>query len=219
MTFDPKWLLLGAASLVLACSPEAGTASGNSTAAVATPAAEPSETVAPEPMTPAAPASAGKVALSGSADAEAIAQTKTAAAGEQMAKVQITSAQSFGLSVDGQRAASIVTGEASLSNGTPGCFAAIVQDGKASLVPTIGQGEYEAESCDKPTAVGILSSSGDVVRIGAVFGAFSPNATVSEPIVLNWSRSTGAFSIDAAGSSKASQAGAQTIAAMRSAVQ
>lgn len=220
MTFDPKWLLLGAASLVLACSPEAGTASGNSTAAVATPAAEPSETVAPEPMTPpAAPASAGKVALSGSADAEAIAQTKTAAAGEQMAKVQITSAQSFGLSVDGQRAASIVTGEASLSNGTPGCFAAIVQDGKASLVPTIGQGEYEAESCDKPTAVGILSSSGDVVRIGAVFGAFSPNATVSEPIVLNWSRSTGALSIDAAGSSKASQAGAQTIAAMRSAVQ
>lgn len=224
MTFDPKWLLLGAASLVLACSPEAGTASGNSAAAVsadtvATSAAEPTEASAPEPMAPSAPASAGKVALSGSADAEAIAQTKTAVAGQQMTKVQITSPQSFGLTVDGQRVASIVTGEASLANGTPGCFAAIVQDGKVSLVPTIGQGEYEAESCDKPTAVGILSSSGDVVRIGAVFGAFSPNATVSEPIVLNWSRSTGALSIDAAGSSKASQAGAQSIAAMRKAVQ
>ncbi len=210
MTFDPKWLLLGAASLMLACSPEAGTASGNSTPVVA----EPTETIAP-----AAPAAAGKVALSGSADAEAIAQTRTAAAGAQMTKVRVTSAQSFGLSVDGQRVASIVTGEASLSNGTPGCFAAIVQNGKVSLVPTIGQGEYEAESCDKPTAVGVLSSSGDMVRIGAVFGAFSPSATVSEPIILSWSRSAGTLSIDAAGSSKASQTGAQTIAAMRKAVQ
>lgn len=215
MILDPKWLLLGAVSLVLACSPEAGTASNNSTAAVATPAAE---TIVPEPMAPAAPASAGKVALAGSADADAISQTKTAAAGKQMTKVQVTSAQSFGLTVDGQRVASVVTGEATLPNGTPGCFAAIVQDGKVSLIPTIGHDEYEAESCDKPTAVGILSSSGDVVRIGAVFGAFSPNETVSEPIVLTWARSTGALSIDAAGSSKASQASAQTIAAMRRAV-
>lgn len=219
MTFDPKWLLLGAASLVLACSPEAGTASGNATAAAATPAVQPTEAVASEPMAPAAPASAGKVALAGSADAEAIKQTEAAAAGQQMTKVEVTSPQSFGLAVDGKRVASVVTGEAGLANGTPGCFAAIVQGGKVSLVATIGQDEYEAESCDKPTAVGILSSSGDVVRIGAVFGAFSPNATVSEPIVLNWSRSTGALSIDAAGSSKASNAGAQTIAAMRRAVQ
>ena len=219
MTFDPKWLSLGASSLVLACSPQAGTAPGDSTAAITKPAIEPIETTAPEPVARAAPASAGKVALSGSADAEAMRQTGTAAAGQQMTKIQVTPSQSFGLSVDGQRIASIVTGQASFTTGTPGCFAAIVQGGKVSLVPTIGRGEYEAESCDKPTAVGILSSSGDVVRFGTVFGAFSPHATVSEPIVLNWSRSTGTLSIDAAWSSHASQAGAQTIAAMRRAVQ
>lgn len=219
MTFGPKWLLLCAPSLVLACSSEAGTASGNTSAVVATRAAEPADTIATKPLTPAAPASTGTVTLSGSADAEAMTQTQTTAASQQMTKVQITPSQSFGLLVDGQRIASIITGEASLTNGALGCFAAIVQGGNVSMVPTIGRGEYEAESCDKPTALGIISSSDDVVRFGAVFSAFSHNATLSEPIVLNWSRSTGTLSIDAARSSRASQAGAQTIAAMRRTVQ
>ncbi len=218
MKSDRKWLLLGAPWLVLACSSDAKPAPGNATSAVAAPAAEPAATIATEPAAPAAPASSGKVTLSGSADAKAMTQTRTAAGDQQMTNVKVTPSQSFGLSVDGRRIASIVTGEASLTNGTSGCFAAIAQGGKVSLVPTIGSGEYEAESCDKPTAVGILSSFGDVIRFGAVFGAFSPNATVREPIVLNWSRSTSTLSIDAARSSQASQAGAQTIAAMRRAV-
>ncbi|KQM61661.1 hypothetical protein ASE65_05405 [Sphingomonas sp. Leaf16] len=47
----------------------------------------------------------------------------------------------------------------------------------------------------------------------------SPNAQVFEPVALRWVRSTNALSIDPVRSRRASLAGAQSIAAMRRALQ
>lgn len=205
MTLDGKWLLLGAASLALACTPDAGTASGNGAIPAGASAA-----------TPKAATGGRKVALSGNAGADAVTQAIAAAKRQGLSEINITSAQSFGLTGGGKRIGAILTGEAQLEGGTPGCFAAIVHGGRTSVVPTIGQGNYEAEACDKAKAVGILSQAGEVVRIGTLFAAYSPNAEVTEPIVLNWSPSTGALSIDDVRSRRASEAGARSIATMRS---
>jgi len=129
--------------------------------------------------------------------------------------MKIAPAQSFRIVEGGSEAATLVTGEGNMPGTTnAGCFVAIVHQGKASLTPTIGYGDYEAETCSGPASVGVLSS-GSPVRFGVVFDASSPNAQVREPVVVSWNRGDNTLLIDDALSVKASQAGALTIAAMR----
>ncbi len=155
--------------------------------------------------------------LSGAASAESIAATKRSAAQKGWTDIVVTQAQSFQIVSGDRRVATLVTGEATLAPNVPGCFAAVVQGNGVALVPTIGQGEYETTSCDKPVAIGILSPT-EPVSIGAIFKSYSPNAEGLEPVALRWDASANTLSIDAAQSRKASLAGAQSIADMRRAV-
>ncbi len=71
------------------------------------------------------------------------------------------------------------------------------------LVETIGAGEWEAESCRKPVAVGAIDDS----RIVNVYQADSPNAEALEPVVLNVENSR--LSLDLEASRKGISGGAQ----------
>ncbi len=155
--------------------------------------------------------------LAGRADARALAAALDLA-GHAMTRVGATPAQSFRI-MDGERhVATLVSGNGRAPDATyPGCFTALVQDGRASIVSTIGSGEWEAEACGGTTAVGILSV-GETVTIGLLVKAFSPNAEVVEPVVLQWDPATGGLRIDQALSKQASLAGAGTLAAIRRAV-
>jgi hypothetical protein len=95
-----------------------------------------------------------------------------------------------------------------------GCFLALVQDGRTTLVPTIGSGNWEAETCGRALATGLIAS-GDTVLVGIVYEAASPNTLVREPVVLRWNRKTRTLVPDEALSQRASEKGATTISAMR----
>ncbi len=157
------------------------------------------------------------IRLSGAASAESIAAIKKSAVKKGWADIVVTQAQSFQMVSGDRPVATLVTGEATLAPNVPGCFAAVVQGNRVALVPTIGQGEYETTSCDKPVAVGILSPT-ESVSIGAIFKSYSPNAESLEPVALRWDASANTLTIDAAQSRKASLAGAQSIADMRRAI-
>ncbi len=83
----------------------------------------------------------------------------------------------------------------------------------AALLPTIGEGEWEAETCLGLEAVGMLPPDGATPRIGLIYRAASPNAEPREPLVLRLDPATPRLDIEA--SRRASEAGATTIAAMR----
>lgn len=55
------------------------------------------------------------------------------------------------------------------------------------MVPTIGSGDWEAESSGSAMAAGLISTGNPVV-IGIVYQAASANALVREPVVLRWNR-------------------------------
>ncbi len=163
------------------------------------------------------PAPGGTIALAGPARAEAIARAAAQAKRQGWRKIMATPAQSFRITRSGREVATLVTGEATFASGVPGCFAAIVQGDRVALVPTVGTGDYETTSCGKPVAAGLLSPR-EPVTIGVLFAAYSPNAEGIEPVALRWRASDGTLTIDAAGSRRASLAGAQTIAQMRRAI-
>ncbi len=167
---------------------------------------------------PVAAQASGEVRLSGAAGTAAVATVEAEAKRQGMTDVAATTAQSFRLTEAGRAVAAIVTGKATMPHARyAGCFVAIVRDANVRVIPTIGYGEYEAETCVGPASVGLLSAR-DPVRFGIVFDASSPNAEVQEPVVVNWDRTTNALAIDDARSTAASRAGATTIAAMRRAV-
>ncbi len=207
---DLRWFVLSAAVLVGACGGAPVEAEANGSAPVA-------EAVAPVAAPTAAPAAAqvsGEVKLSGAAGTAAIAAAEAEAKRQGMTGVAAT-AQSFRLTEAGRDVATVITGKATMPDAPyAGCFVALVRDADVKLIPTIGHGEYEAETCGGPSSVGLLSSR-DPVRFGIMFDASSPNAEVQEPVVVNWDRATNAITIDDARSTAASQAGATTIAAMR----
>ncbi len=98
--------------------------------------------------------------------------------------------------------------------GNAGCFVAVVQGRDTALIPTIGHANYEAQACSGVQAVGLLSTSGSI-KFGFMFHGFTPSAQELESIVVDRNRSDNTLLIDDALSTKASQAGAQTIAAMK----
>ena len=157
------------------------------------------------------------IRLSGAASAASIAAAEVSAAKAGWRNVRVSKAQSFRLVAGGREVATLVTGEATLAPDVPGCFAGMVQGDRVTLVPTIGQGDYETTSCGGPVAAGILRA-GKPVGIGVVFTAYSPNAELREPIAFTWDATTNRFMIDPAQSKKASLAGAQSIADMRRAI-
>ncbi len=199
---------------VAACSAGTGGAHGNATEAAASPDtvagnADLADAAPPEAVPAAAQASLKLVAP---ADPAAIAAVRQAAG--TLSDVVVTSAQSFKIMRGGQQVATFVAGEGKAPDAVnAGCFAAIVQNGRATILPTIGSGAWEAETCLSTDAVGILGSS-DPVRIAVIYKAASPNAEVLEPVVLQWDRA-GRVTIDEAVSTRASTAGATSVKAVR----
>ncbi|MDJ0276634.1 N-acetylmuramidase domain-containing protein [Sphingomonas sp. 2R-10] len=203
--------VLFAALLVGACGAAPEVAEAN----VAAPS---SKTVATAPAPVAEPSAApvtGEVKLAGPAANPAVVAVEAEAKRQGLANVAVTTAQSFQVSEAGRAIATLVTGKGTMPDAPyAGCFVAIVRNAAVQLIPTIGHGEYEAETCGGPSSVGLLSSR-DPIRFGIVFDASSPNTEAQEPIVVNWNRATNALGIDKARSTAASEAGATTIAEMR----
>ena len=211
------WIPLMAIA-VAACSAGTGGAQGNA----AEPATSPDTAASNAAVAVAAPRDAASAAaatvaqvplkLLAPADAPALAAVRQAAA--TLSDVVVTSAQSFKIMSGGQQVATFVAGEGKAPDAVnAGCFAAIVQNGRATLLPTIGSGAWEAETCLSTDAVGILGSSGPM-RIAVIYKAASPNAEVLEPVVLQWDRG-GHVTIDEAASTRASTAGATSVKAVR----
>lgn len=207
-----KMLIPLVAIAVAACSAGTGGAHGNATEV----AASPDTITGNADLADAAPRDAapaqGSLKLLAPADAGAIAAVRQAAG--TLSDVAVTSAQSFKIMSGGQQIATFVAGEGKAPDAVnAGCFAAIVQNGRATVLPTIGSGAWEAETCLSTDAVGILGAS-DPVRIAVIYKAASPNAEVLEPVVLQWDR-TGRVTIDEAASTRASTAGATSVKAVR----
>ncbi|WP_294325083.1 hypothetical protein [uncultured Sphingomonas sp.] len=207
----PKFMLYLAGLSLAACgaAPE-----GQSAEAVADNAASPAVVDETPASAPAPTQAAATVKLSGAASAASLAATEAGARRNGWSEVEVSRSQSFRLMAGEREVATLVTGEATLAPDVPGCFAGVVQGDRVTLVPTIGQGDYEATACGGPVAAGILSP-GEPTSIGVVFKAYSPNAEVLEPIAFTWDAATNRFAIDAARSKQASLAGAQSIADMK----
>lgn len=101
------------------------------------------------------------------------------------------------------------------------CFVAIVkQENLIDLLLTIGVNEWEAASCIDVNAVGLITKQTNArrVHIGLVYKAASPNAALSEPVVLSWDIQSHRLTIDLESSKEASLAGATTIPKIRKAL-
>lgn len=194
-----------------ACDAEPGAASTNAAEPmgnVATYAADPAQQVAPAP-------GATGLKLGGRADAAAATAALAEAKRQKMTGVEVTAAQSFNV-MDGTReVATVLTGKGMMPGATyAGCFVAVQQGRDIELIPTLGYGNYEAETCGGPLAIGILSSS-DTVRFGIIFGGYSREAETRVPIVVEWTRADNTLLIDDGLSTKALDSGATTIPAIR----
>jgi hypothetical protein len=101
------------------------------------------------------------------------------------------------------------------------CFAAFVsKDGVNSIQMTVGQGDWEAETCHGVAAVGMVSSKNAAsARVGIIYDAMSPNVSAREPVILLLNTLTGELSVDVSGTSKASLAGADTMPKIRKALE
>jgi hypothetical protein len=163
---------------------------------------------------PAVPPAQHALKLAGQADGTAVAATLAEARRQKLTDVEISKAQSFRV-VDGARqVATVLTGHGDMPDAiAAGCFIAIQQRGDVELIPTLGYGNYEAETCGGPLAVGIVSSA--PVRFGIVLRGYSREAKTSVPMVVEWNRSDNTLLIDDALSTKALDGGATSIAAMR----
>lgn len=204
------YIVLLAASGMVAChaSPTAGTVNE---AGGTTQSPDFSVPLAPTPS----PTFQAGLRLSGPAAAGAIAAVEAEAARQKMAAVRIDRSQSFNVVDGGKTVATLVTGRGNLPDTTlNGCFVAMLQGHETMLIPTLGYGEYEAEPCGGPLAVGFLSS-GAMPRLGIVFRSYSREAEQLIPIVVEWDRSNNTMLIDEDASRRALDAGATSISAMR----
>jgi hypothetical protein len=147
------------------------------------------------------------------ADDAAIMAVREATRG--MTSATIDKSQSFRIVDRGRHVATLVAGKGQAPDAvTMKCFVALVRDGRTTLVPTIGSGNWEAETCGRALATGLIAS-GDTALIGIVYEAASPNTLVREPVLLRWNRQTRTLVPDEALSQRASEKGAKTIAALR----
>lgn len=211
--------VLLAALMLAACGAEPGAAAVDASdpAAAATESVAATSANASGRFTPddRGAAGRGELKLSGPASSDAIAAVLAEAKRQGMRKVEVSAAQSFRLTDGAREVAALVTGEGDVA-GAPnaGCFVAISRAGNVELIPTIGYGDYEAETCGGPVAVGLLSLD-PTVRIGVIHKAYSPNTELVEPLVIEWNPSDDTLLIDTALSRRALDGGATTIAAMR----
>jgi hypothetical protein len=156
---------------------------------------------------------ADKTQLAAGADDAAIRAVRQATRG--MASATIDRSQSFRVVDRGRHVATLVAGKGQASDAIyMGCFMALVQGGRTTIVPTIGSGNWEAETCGRALATALIAS-GDNSIIAIVYEAASPNTLVREPVVLRWNRKTRTLVPDEELSQRASEKGATTIAAMR----
>lgn len=154
-----------------------------------------------------------KLQLAVGADDAAIMAVRHATRGKTSASIDRS--QSFRIVDRGHHLATLVAGKWQVpGTSAMGCFLALVQDGRTTLVPTIGNGNWEAETCGRALATGLIAS-GDTVLVGIVYEAASPNTLVREPVILRWNRKNRTLVPDEALSRRASEMGAMTIAAMR----
>ncbi len=195
-----------------ACSPSADTASANAAA----PNADVAVAAAGAPIAAETTAvEGGALKLGRAADAGSVAATFAEAKRQGMTGVKVTAAQSFGITEGGRDVATVLTGEGKMADATlAGCFVALRQGNDVELIPTLGYGDYETQTCGGPTAIGILSS-GAPVRFGLTFRSYSQTAEETVPMVVNWDRTNGTLLIDTALSTKAADNGVKTVAGMR----
>ncbi|HPU15113.1 MAG TPA: hypothetical protein PK808_03435 [Polymorphobacter sp.] len=156
-------------------------------------------------------------------DAALIAKARSVAA-NTVGDVAIDAAQSFRV-VRGKQFKGLLvsgSGEVARDGAGPvhGCFVAAVNaDGRIKVIPTIGTDNWEAETCIGVKAVSLLKpDAAGTQRLVLIYDAASPNAAAVEPVVLRWSGRLNTAQIDVAASDKASQAGAETIAEVRTAL-
>jgi hypothetical protein len=134
---------------------------------------------------------------------------------QDMTEVTISDTQSFRVLERGREVATLLTGAVKFPDAVnAGCFVATVQSGEPMPIPTLGYGDYEAEPCGGPIAVGVLSS-GPVTKLGFVFRSYSREAEEAVPIVIDWDRSNNTLLIDENASKRADLAGARTIVRLR----
>jgi hypothetical protein len=100
------------------------------------------------------------------------------------------------------------------------CFVALVKNNKVrDVVWTVGNDNWEAETCLSINEIGAIDAhdKNGVFRIGLLYDAASPNASVTEPVVISLSRDAH-LRIDQESSEKASLAGATKLDAVIKAV-
>lgn len=203
---------LAAACAVAACSAEPSVATSNVVGTV-----ENSSVVASTAVSVPSAAStsaAQDLKLAGQADGAAVAATLAEAQRQQMTDITISKSQSFRVVNGTKQVATVLTGEGKMPDATnAGCFIAIQQGDDVALIPTLGYGNYDADTCGGPLAVGIVSAN--PVRFGIVFRSYSRDAEIKAPMVVEWNRSDNTLLIDDALSTKVVNAGAGSIAAIR----
>lgn len=205
-------MVLLVASLAAACNAEPGSAGASNVSDGATM----SDAVATRPTpTRISASTGGALTLSGPADKAARAAVVAEAGRQGMIDVDVAPSQSFVVTEGRQKVATLLTGRGTMPGAVnAGCFVAVRQADDTALIPTLGYGNYEAETCGGPLAVGLLAS-GTTVRIGLIFRSYSQDAAETTPMVIEWDRSTNTLLIDEASSNRAFDSGATSIAAMR----
>jgi hypothetical protein len=179
---------------------------------------------------------AGWMVACGSADAETL-RISAAANADAAAKVvrryaednnyvnsDLYDKQLFKLSLGAESIGTLVTGSGVLtvngrSNST--CFVALVRsDGKVSLTPTVGVGEWEVESCLSVEAVGAVSPQPKTGfgRIVVIHSAAAGRTETEPTVVLAWNPKDRRLEIDLDASRKAGEV-PSTIAAVRKVLQ
>ena len=150
--------------------------------------------------------------LSGPASTDAIKAVEDEAARQKMTQIRVDPTQSFAVIDGNQTVATLVTGEGSMPDAKRnGCFVAMKQGVETMLIPTLGYGEYEFETCGGPLAVGFVSMAA-MPKLGIVFRSYSHEAEETVPIVVEWDRSNNTLLIDDAASRRALDARATSIA-------
>lgn len=139
----------------------------------------------------------------------------------QLHDPKLIQAQSFVVLQAGMQIGTVMSGIGSVSTGSgmtnSVCFIAWQSAGSSTpvIVPTVGSGDWEAESCQSVAAVGLLGASHGALYIGFIYVAEAPHTDAKEPVILSLDPNGHMLQIDAAATKRASDAGATTVQAMR----
>ena len=134
-------------------------------------------------------------------------------------RARVFADQSFRVAAAG----SILTGQGFTDQPNGGenatCFVALAAAGApVRVVATVGRDEWEAETCLGIAAVGVIDTTGDIVRLAVIHRAASPSGTAMEPVVIHWDTRRAQISADVPDYRRASVAGAVTVRAVRAAL-